>query len=90
MNFNNNNNQKDLIWFLNDKIQIKQKFYFSNFDENNLDALETGMVPVESVHIEHIQADGTITEISNIGTLGVNPYYKEINNIFEKSKVKTL
>jgi len=35
------------------------------------------MVSVESVHIEHIQADGTITEISNIGTLGVNPYYKK-------------
>ena len=48
------------------------KILLSNFDENNLDALETGMVPVESVHIEHIQADGTITEISNIGRLGVN------------------
>ena len=53
------------------KFRHEQILLF-NFDENNLDELETGMVPVESVHIEHIQADGTITKISNLGRLGDN------------------
>ena len=53
------------------KFRHEQILLF-NFDDNNLDELETGMVPVESVHIEHIQADGTITKISNLGRLGDN------------------
>ena len=42
-------------------------FHFLNIAFILSAELENGMVPVESVDIEHIQQDGTTTSINNLG-----------------------